>query len=138
MPPLRSALIHAYRQQADGTEISRTIGHHFDNAVALSSGRVDNPFWPVLERIFPYGKKLRADIDFVHKYSRMFVREAVERIRQEENGEKDLGDEEDGLFIRRCLQTDMTENEIADSCVNLLLAGGHIISLYTRITEIYT
>ena len=99
------------------------LGRPFDNAKAHVLKRISNPFYPILERFLPYGRRLRADFQLVHDYSRAFVREAVERIRFEDVGEKHFEEGEVGLFIRRLLQTEMSEDEIADSCLNLLLAG---------------
>ncbi len=90
--------------------------------------RVMNPFFPILEWLLPYGKKLRADFKLVHDYSREFVHEAVARVTDENPGEKTEDDEEKGLLIRDLLQSGMSEDDIADSCLNYVLAGEQCIS----------
>lgn len=118
--------------QADGAELVRVLSHPFDNAISQISMRVANPFFPILEAVLPYGKKLRADIKLVHDYTRVFVREAAERIRDAEYDEKDGEDEQRGLLIRGLLKTGMSEDDVADSCLNYVLAGEPLSTLHRK------
>ncbi len=85
--------------------------------------RIFNPLWPILEAILPYGRRLRSDVEVLHRISKGMVHQAIDRIEQEHLGEKDMVEEERAVLIRVVLQSKMTEEDIANNLLSYILAG---------------
>ena len=79
----------------------------------------------MVERVLPYGRALSPHLDKIRTFTRKLAQEALQRIRKEgkeENNAK-LGTH---LIMRGLVNSglEMTEDEMADSCLNYVLAGG--------------
>jgi cytochrome P450 len=97
-----------------------------DNVSKIINYRFDFPAYTLVERILPYARNLKADLDLIHRVTRELVQEGLERIRQVESGEKDAPTGRD-LLLRRIkladFDSELSDNDLADVCLNYILAG---------------
>jgi cytochrome P450 len=103
------------------------------NSSAGVSDRFGMPFYRLVEWVLPYGRRLRADLDRVHRFSRELLREALDEIREEELGKKEVK-EGKGLLVRALMASGvgMSVEEMADSCLNFLTAGQSPCATYPK------
>jgi hypothetical protein len=110
--------------QADYTRLRSTFSQPFHRASATIASRFFTPFYQVFERLLPYGAQLRRDLAYLHAFSRQLVRESLDEIKEEELGTREVKVGR-GLIVRGLVeaQVEMSEDELADSCLNFLTAG---------------
>jgi len=103
------------------------------NSSAGVSDRFGMPFYRLVEWVLPSGRRLRADLDRVHRFSRELLREALDEIREEELGKKEVK-EGKGLLVRALMASGvgMSVEEMADSCLNFLTAGQPPCATYPK------
>ena len=113
------------RVQAQEDRFLADFSRPFDNAMKVINLRFATPAYSLFERVLPYGRSLSADLDEIRKFTRRLVQEALGRIREEEEGAKDPRTDTE-LIIRGLLTSgrEMDEDEMADCCLNYVLAGG--------------
>lgn len=118
--------------------MSAIISRPFENLTEQILGRIGNPFFKICERFSTYGRQIRSDIGILRLSSRKLVSEGFERIRQDEDnitdGEKtDKADDQsqgcqgevkqEGIYLRNLFNAGFSEQDAADTCLNMILAG---------------
>ena len=103
--------------------MSASFSKPFSDASASIADRFSTPFYGLLERVLPYGRKLREDLEKVRRFSRRLLREALDEMREEELGGREA-QEGKGLLVRGLMEGGLRgPEEMADSCLNFLTAG---------------
>ena len=84
-----------------------------------------NPFYPILEAVLPYGKKLRSDVKFIHDCSRKLIQDFKYQVEKEELGEEQVaeGGEERGRILREFLATGVSSEDISHYCLQYIVGG---------------
>lgn len=70
------------------------------------------------------------DVAFVRSYSRGMVRESLAKLEKQKLGSEDLQEQDEcrGAFIRAMADAGLSEEVIADACVNFFMAGERFLS----------